>query len=280
MGTDIHLWVEKKNADNTWSFAQLEPWDCDWCGGTGAGNEWREGATPAPCYWCAGQKKVNRYSSRNYDLFAMLAGVRNGRGFAGIKTGDGFIPISEPRGWPADLSPELNAIINYGERKTELYNSESEEAEKELGRLEAEEEERDKARIPGLDTASPGDHTASWVLLSELLAYFEKHESSRSGHCGFIPLSECPGFLELGRPANGYCGDIAGPRITKVSLEVAKKLLANPSDQDPERSYYVFVEWSEGYKDCVSKVFLDCFVPACIKLGKPEDVRLVFNFDS
>ena len=36
---------------------------------------------------------------RNYDLFAILADVRNGEGCAGVRTGDGFVPISEPRGW-------------------------------------------------------------------------------------------------------------------------------------------------------------------------------------
>lgn len=44
------------------------------------------------------------YSGRNYDLFAILANVRNGYGFAGCDTGDGFKPISLPKGLPEDLS--------------------------------------------------------------------------------------------------------------------------------------------------------------------------------
>lgn len=36
--------------------------------------------------------------NRHYQLFAMLAGVRNGTGFAGVKTGEPVKPISEPRG--------------------------------------------------------------------------------------------------------------------------------------------------------------------------------------
>jgi len=43
-------------------------------------------------------------SNRNYDWFAVLADVRNGRGFAGVKTGDGFIPIADPRGTPDDCN--------------------------------------------------------------------------------------------------------------------------------------------------------------------------------
>jgi hypothetical protein len=37
---------------------------------------------------------------RNYRVFAMLAGVRNGFGFAGVETHEPLTPISEPRGLP------------------------------------------------------------------------------------------------------------------------------------------------------------------------------------
>lgn len=43
---------------------------------------------------------------RDYDLFAILANVRNGRGFAGVITGDGFNVISEQRGLPEDITSE------------------------------------------------------------------------------------------------------------------------------------------------------------------------------
>jgi len=38
-------------------------------------------------------------------LYAILADVRNGYGFAGCDTGDGFEPITEPRGIPDDAAP-------------------------------------------------------------------------------------------------------------------------------------------------------------------------------
>lgn len=44
------------------------------------------------------------YSGRNYDVFSILADVRNGYGFAGVKTGEGFNPISNPKGLPNDVS--------------------------------------------------------------------------------------------------------------------------------------------------------------------------------
>lgn len=46
-------------------------------------------------------------NGRNYDLFSILADVRNGRGFAGVDTGDGYVPISEPKGMPEDVSKGL-----------------------------------------------------------------------------------------------------------------------------------------------------------------------------
>lgn len=49
------------------------------------------------------------YDGRNYDLFAILANVRNGRGFAGIKTGAGFVPVAMPKGLPDDVSHYVKA---------------------------------------------------------------------------------------------------------------------------------------------------------------------------
>lgn len=46
---------------------------------------------------------------RNYRTFAVLAGVRNGYGFAGFDKGDPITPTSQPRGLPDDLSQGLRA---------------------------------------------------------------------------------------------------------------------------------------------------------------------------
>ena len=44
------------------------------------------------------------YIYRNYDLFAILANVRNGYGFAGCYTGEEFNPIDECKGLPDDVT--------------------------------------------------------------------------------------------------------------------------------------------------------------------------------
>lgn len=50
------------------------------------------------------------YDNRNYALFAILADVRNGYGFAGIKTGEGYKSIDLPRGIPFD---SCNTVQDY-----------------------------------------------------------------------------------------------------------------------------------------------------------------------
>jgi len=45
----------------------------------------------------------NYEQDRHYQLFAVLAGVRNGHGFAGVPTGAVITPISDPRGIPSDF---------------------------------------------------------------------------------------------------------------------------------------------------------------------------------
>lgn len=53
-------------------------------------------------------RRVSWGEERNYDTFAMLADVRNGRGFAGVDTGDRLQPIAPPRGLPNDCSSAVD----------------------------------------------------------------------------------------------------------------------------------------------------------------------------
>lgn len=55
---------------------------------------------------------MHPYDARNYDVFAILADVRNGRGFAGSDTGDGFNPIADPKGVPEDASDYYKKVVD------------------------------------------------------------------------------------------------------------------------------------------------------------------------
>lgn len=82
MGTDIHCFVEKRNKKGVWE--QITGFETSW-----------------------GTDAVSPLEDRNYDMFAVLADVRNGVGFAGVPTGEPVEPISEPRGLPYDISDEV-----------------------------------------------------------------------------------------------------------------------------------------------------------------------------
>jgi hypothetical protein len=65
-------------------------------------------------FWTPELKLHNEpLDSRNYSLFAILADVRNGSGFAGVDTGDRVEPISEPRGIPEDASAEVQKYMGH-----------------------------------------------------------------------------------------------------------------------------------------------------------------------
>lgn len=118
MGCDIHAYVEVRNGD-VWKSADV----------------WTEEDG-----WFSANPTV--YNDRNYSLFAILAGVRNGVGFAGCKTGEGFNPISIPRGLPVDVSFEVK-------RCSDLWGSDG--------------------------------HSHSWLTIAELKAYNWDQETRRQG---------------------------------------------------------------------------------------------------
>lgn len=88
MGCDIHLHVEARGTEeNRWRrFERSVSYNMGAFG---------RATAQVPLRWGEG---------RDYDVFAMMADVRNGRGFAGVDLGDGFIPIAMPRGIPEDAS--------------------------------------------------------------------------------------------------------------------------------------------------------------------------------
>lgn len=94
MGCDIHLFVERREG-GTWFNAD-----------TWTPNPYHE-KYPDDEQPLEIKYEDRFYTGRNYDLFAILANVRNGYGFAGVKTGAGFNPIAPPRGLPADVSSEV-----------------------------------------------------------------------------------------------------------------------------------------------------------------------------
>jgi hypothetical protein len=248
VGCDIHLYVERR-VDGVWT-------SCD----TWTDDKYDEGEV---------KRKVVEYQNsfwcgHNYNLFAILANVRNGYGFAGFPTGEGFQVISEPRGLPSDCC--------------ELIRTASDEY--------------------GVDGHSHSYHTLAQLLNFNWTQYtvqfcvingpeFVKWNSYARGD-GDMPFE--------------YCGDVDGPGIVKVApgeleakcdellaqakREVAHKPLSgNPwpryhelAEQKLARTYARFGVRQPYHRACAA-FWSEC-IPRLLALGKPDDVRIVFWFDN
>lgn len=114
MGTDIHMYIERRNPDGSWRtvappepplglqrFGFWGPGECFYvikcCGSRNADGP----CTGKDCGVCLGTgRDIRWYHARNYDVFAILTGtVRNYNCISGI--------VPEPRGVPADVSESV-----------------------------------------------------------------------------------------------------------------------------------------------------------------------------
>jgi len=154
MGCDIHLFVERREGDKWVSCDRWEQED-GWYSVTNS-----------------------FYYERNYDLFAILANVRNGRGFAGVKTGEGFASISEPRGVPADAAPEFLRVVEQW----------------------------------GVD-----GHSHSYLTVAELMAFDWTQVSCKQGWVDAENYQGFQWRKRRGEGPEEYCGDVFGQGITKLS---------------------------------------------------------------
>jgi hypothetical protein len=242
MGCDIHLGVEAKR-DGRWVNVPYVPMEKCWCcSGSGSDKQ-----TPsAACWRCTG-KGYCLYDARSYDTFAILADVRNGRELAGVATGDGFEPISEPRGLPDDMDPATKEFLS-------------------------------------------DEHSQSWLTLQELLDFDWEQTTFRRGYVG---PNQFRTFLEKGSP-DSWSRGVGGSSVRVVTNEeMQAKIAADPTLVGGKdllgrhgadgNAYYTMVEWKVSYKQAAS-IFYTESIPALQRLaaevGGPENVRIVFDFDS
>lgn len=273
MGTDIHLAVERRDKDGHWHRVPDPIRDCpDYLHNKSRAEDEKV------CYWCKGTLKRTEsfYPHRDYDVFAILADVRNGSGFAGCVTGDGFEILSPPRGFPHDLSPELAKAARHAEGESE-----------------------DDA--PGDDEMWFGDHSFSWLTVDEILrgavAMTNVDEPCywllETKHRGVVGPQDYLLWKRDGRPA-AWSGDVSGGKVRKVTPaemgamilagrikvdETAKSDVFDNSLADDGFHYVTTVEWTETYAEA-AKFFLEMVYRDLLPLGHPRDTRIVFGFDS
>jgi len=112
MGTDIHVQIEMKPKD---------------------AEEWINVLGELPDVTTDYKFRPDAMTNRKYNLFAYLAGVRNGTGFAGVSTHEPIQPKFPKRGLPDDVTERTKQKV-FGHNRTyatfeELNNCEPENVE-------------------------------------------------------------------------------------------------------------------------------------------------------
>ena len=222
MGCDIHLYVEKL-VGGRWVTA-----DC-WTRTQG----WLE--VPFP---------KGFYEGRRYELFAILADVRNDYQ---------AIPIDSPRGLPSDCCVEVK------ECRT--------------------------------DTGSDG-HSDSWFTVQELLDYDWTQELRYNkvvSAVNYYQWKLWPVEVYQNLFPRGWCDDISGSAIEIVSEdELRQRLLPLRKGKYQEAlavckekyaNLYGRCQWFAPAHNCCSS-FWDATIPRLLRVGKPDQVRIVFWFDN
>jgi hypothetical protein len=209
MGTDIHGIFQKFNSSN---------------------NQWED-------------IQSNYNFNRHYLLFAALADVRNGYGFAGIPTGTPLTPISEPRGLPEDF---------FMDKSVHPISS--------------------KEHLPGYMRNSEGyyvwmgDHSQSWLTGEEMLAWIK--QPFRKQIIGVLCREVYENWDKQGSPEM-WCGDISGAFIVKINDNQMEKMTF------PNWTH-IRCSWEINLNEEL-QYFFDEVQELTNKHGK---IRFVFGFDS
>lgn len=249
--------------------------------------------------FCINEFESNPTNSRNYDWFAILADVRNGRGFAGINTGDGFKVIAEPKGLPDDISNEGLKFFSYPITDDEdLMNNEDDD-----GLYYVSRETGNKwidygskiITIDGEDFVTDSDyHSHSFLTIDE----FDKFDWNQlTMKYGVISLEQYKDLRLSNESPNEWSGSVSGGNIIVIDEDEADKILDGDSERmltrcdrfgvsddetkpasewDIEVQYQWSVLYSEWFKSNIELV-----VEPLRKLSeKYGDARIVFAFDN
>ncbi len=188
---------------------------------------------------------------RHYQLFAVLACVRNGYGFAGVKTGEAVVPISEPRGFPDDFEvhgecyhpfTSLNAIGSRRRKYVVEYPDDYED---------------------GYDM---GDHSHSWLLGSEILEWAE--HAPKVVKTGILDRDVYERWDKKSAP-DSWCGGISGAGVVIIHDNKIEKV------ETPNWTH-IRCHWESDLAQELSYFFSE--IQRLVMIH--GEIRMVFGFDS
>lgn len=181
--------------------------------------------------------------NRHYMLFAWLANVRNGYGFAGVLTHDPLLPISDPRGLPSDF--EVGGEYGEDHPTTEEVIAMS---------WRSDWREPNEAAYIWM-----GDHSHSWLTADEIL----DSKVPRVLRAGVIPIEAFMEWDGESEPSE-WCGSTSGPSV----------VVSNPGEITPKTTH-VQIHWDSSPDE------FDYFIDELKRLkNEYGEVRMVFGFDS
>jgi len=239
MGTDIHAGIEyKENGKwNALMFPNKRKWE------------------DQPEY--AAELDIDR----NYDLFAILADVRNGYGFGGVETGSGFKYIAKDRGLPDDISDEARDTACTGDHTGHWVSL------KEILDF-------DWLQLTNKRGLIKPETFIKWDGRKEYDPEPEEWCSGASGQ-GVKIISEDEMRVYVKNITDeGYCNI---PERKK-----ADRRLVDENDWPSPITRYCEVKWQRTYAKSAKTLWTD-ILPHMLPLGAKhgyDNVRLVMNFDS
>lgn len=239
MGTDIHMLAEVKVKDEWKAVGAVFAADYYYKDQPTTVTRFSDGEI-----WTSNELLTTEpYHGRNYNLFAILADVRNGHGFAGVKTGKGFNPIAEPRGLPEDIS-------NYAANELE----------------ESADHSHSHIYLAELLNYNWDQETTHYGTVDAKQYIHWRNNGKPDSWCGSV----------MGGGVQNVSNEYMESLIKNTDFEFEYDWNSG------KPHYYTQIEWTEPYRDSVGD-FLTVTVPKLQEISNlngVEDVRIVFGFDS
>jgi hypothetical protein len=202
--------------------------------------------------------KTNWEMERDYTLFAILAGVRNGYGFAGCYRHEPLDPIAQGRGLPDWLDFDAEDYNNYTK---DLYN-------KWFGTKYADPEEKEFGTWLG-------DHSYTYMTVNEILSWSGWDGFVKRG--GVLEKDHYDETLAVDKDPEHWRGGIGGGSINVVDEDVYKTL--NTPYYDGKEITHIKASWTDKTP---LKEYYSWFIDEVtrIKTEYGDDVYLIVGFDS